>query len=62
MQKGCTLHLKIIVHVCRGARTSNDHLLMVTRLTEQNLNKEGFSRMNVSLIVQVLSASTYNMI
>ena len=54
--------LKTIANVWREIRFINDHRLMDTRLTEKHFNKDGFSRMNVSLVVQVLITHTHNMI
>ena len=62
IQKSCPLYLKIIADVWRVTRVSDSHLFMDTRLTKNHCNKDRFFRMNVSLSVQVLSASTCNMI
>ena len=59
---GCPLNSKMIQDVWRLTRKNNKHRLMETKLSEKHFNKDAFSRMTVSLAVQLLSSSVVTML
>ena len=59
---GCSLNSKMIQDVWCLTRKSNKHRLMETKLSEKHFNKDTFSRMTVSLAVQLLSSSVIAML
>ena len=58
---GCPLNSKMIQDVWRLTRNNCKHRLMETKLSEKHFNKDTFSRMTVSLAVQLLSSSVVTM-
>ena len=59
---GCPLNSKMIQDIWRLTRKNNKHRLMETKLSESFFNKDAFSRMRVSLAVQLLSSSVVTML
>ena len=57
----CQLNSKMIQDIWRKTNEECHHRLMETKLSEQHFNKDGFSRMNVSLAIQLLSSSVASM-
>ena len=58
---GCPLNCKMIQDIWRKTNEGCHHRLMETKLSEKHFNKDGFSRMNVSLATQLLSSSVASM-
>ena len=57
---GYPLNSKMIQDFWRLTRKNGKHRLMETKLSEKKINKDAFSRMTVSLVVQLLSSSVVN--
>ena len=58
---GCPLNSKMIQDIWREKNEECHHRLMETKLSEKLFNKDGFSKMNVSLATQLLSSSIVSM-
>ena len=58
---GCPLNSKMIQNMWRKRNEGYHHRLMETKLSEKHFNKDGFSRINVSLATQLLSSSVVSM-
>ena len=58
---GCPLSSKMIQDIWRKTNEGCHHRLMETKLSEKHFNKDGFSRINVSLATQLLSSSVVSM-